>query len=69
MSRVAVPWEKIEASFGFFKPVYSIDAVRMYKRVRGKFVAIGWTGNYRFFELDQQYHEDFEFSILDSELE
>ena len=66
MSRIAVPYKLIESSLGLVTEIYSITAVRMYSRIDGKFIPIGWTGLYRFHWKDAV---DYDYCILDSELE
>lgn len=66
MSRISTPYDLIEDSLGLMRDLYSISAYRVYSRREGKFIPIGWTGTYRFSWKDA---EEYEYCILDSELE
>jgi len=64
MSRIAVPWDKIGLKLGLGARTYWGAAVRIYMRVEGQFMPIGWMGDYYL-----SHDEKVGFVVLDSELE
>lgn len=72
MARVAVPYDEIDAALmrRKLKPrsqgFYSYDTTRVYERIKGKFIPIG----YRVISRTSIYgQDDFDLVIYDSELE